>query len=442
MKRVAIIGGGWAGIAAAVYLTQKKYAVSLFEAGRALGGRAKSLVSLENTTAPVWSSDNGQHLILGAYRESFRLMKILGVSPQKQLKELDFQIETPHLFFEGKKSGWHAFLPFFFKKHLQNLSFLKNAQGLTALEKKEALRFLFSLRKAKIFESNLESWLNAYFQPNSLFLNEFLLPLSTAALNTPPQNASALVFQSVLRDSLISLSPQALRFFIPQNGLSSLLPQPATKWLTQHGAQLFLSTRILKLEKTQANTWLLHSQNGAMHVDFDLILLSTMPDAARNLLESAGISFIPPLDFEPVATLYARFEKVHSLKGLHYFDSPFPAWVIPQDEKGVAIVLSATGEWEREWSFSTEKLTQQFKNSIEKRQNQKLGGVLFEKAVQVKKAAFSVRPFLNRPEAGRTPFPGLYLAGDYTIPHYPSTLESAVLSGKIAAQHIKEDFPR
>ena len=61
--RTAVIGGGWAGIAAAVGLTGSGHPVTLFEAGRVLGGRARS-VSLDGRTL-----DNGQHILLGAYRD-------------------------------------------------------------------------------------------------------------------------------------------------------------------------------------------------------------------------------------------------------------------------------------------------------------------------------------------------------------------------------------
>jgi predicted NAD/FAD-binding protein len=75
--RTAVIGGGWAGIAAAVELTGSGHPVTLFEAGRVLGGRARS-VSLDGRTL-----DNGQHILLGAYRDTLDLMRRVGADPEQ-----------------------------------------------------------------------------------------------------------------------------------------------------------------------------------------------------------------------------------------------------------------------------------------------------------------------------------------------------------------------
>ncbi len=443
MKRIAVIGGGWAGIAAAVYLIQKGFSVSLFEAGKNLGGRAKTLPQLKESRAPVWSLDNGQHLLLGAYWQTFQLMKIIKSAPEKVLYELPLQLETPHLLFEYQAPFWHSFLPTILVKPWQNLQFFKQAKGFNAVEKQNALHWLLHLKKNNAPDISVDEWLKNYFSEESLFLHEFLKPLCIAALNTPTHRSSAAIFHQVLCDSLLSYSPKALRFWIARKGLSQVVPEPAKSYLAQKGAQLFFSTRIFKIEQTPAQTWILHYKNGPMHVDFDSIVLAMPADATYQLLKTTQLEhLINPTDCEPVATLYVTFERSVRLKGLHYLNWPFPAFVIPQDENGVAIVLSASGKWQIAWKKSTETLTLQFKRSLEKRQNAPLGNILFSKALCIQKAAWRAAPNLKRKSAGRTSTPGIYLAGDHTILHYPSTLESAVLSGKIAAEHIAEDFPR
>ena len=84
--RVAVIGGGWAGIAAAVDLTEAGRAVTLFEAGRVLGGRARS-VSLDGRTV-----DNGQHILLGAYRDTLDLMRRVGADPERLFDRRPLQV--------------------------------------------------------------------------------------------------------------------------------------------------------------------------------------------------------------------------------------------------------------------------------------------------------------------------------------------------------------
>ncbi len=84
--RTAVIGGGWAGIAAAVELTGSGHPVTLFEAGRVLGGRARS-VSLDGRTL-----DNGQHILLGAYRDTLDLMRRVGADPEQLFDRRPLQV--------------------------------------------------------------------------------------------------------------------------------------------------------------------------------------------------------------------------------------------------------------------------------------------------------------------------------------------------------------
>ena len=88
-RRVAVIGGGWAGCAAAIELAHSGCTVSLFEAARTLGGRARR-VELNGLAL-----DNGQHILLGAYSESLRLMRIAGIDADEALLRLPLQMRYP-----------------------------------------------------------------------------------------------------------------------------------------------------------------------------------------------------------------------------------------------------------------------------------------------------------------------------------------------------------
>jgi len=79
MARLAIIGAGWAGLASAVHATLRGHTVALFEMAAAPGGRARSVFH----DAEVL--DNGQHILIGAYRETLALMRQVGVDPERVL---------------------------------------------------------------------------------------------------------------------------------------------------------------------------------------------------------------------------------------------------------------------------------------------------------------------------------------------------------------------
>ena len=88
-QRVAVIGGGWAGCAAAVQLAAGGAVVTLYEASRTLGGRARAVSSHGMTL------DNGQHILLGAYRETLKLLRLTGIAEKSVLLRLPLQMCYP-----------------------------------------------------------------------------------------------------------------------------------------------------------------------------------------------------------------------------------------------------------------------------------------------------------------------------------------------------------
>ena len=94
--RIAVIGAGWAGCAAAVRATQLGARVTIFEASRSAGGRARSVPCAE---ADGGMLDNGQHILIGAYTQTLALMRTIGASPDALLQRLP--LGTPLLFDVG-----------------------------------------------------------------------------------------------------------------------------------------------------------------------------------------------------------------------------------------------------------------------------------------------------------------------------------------------------
>ena len=92
--KVAVIGAGWGGMAAAVQAAQAGHAVTVFEAGRAPGGRARAVAAQRADGTPVLL-DNGQHILIGAYTECLRLMRAVGVDPDHALLRLPLQLVFP-----------------------------------------------------------------------------------------------------------------------------------------------------------------------------------------------------------------------------------------------------------------------------------------------------------------------------------------------------------
>ena len=223
--RIAVVGGGWAGIAAAVAASEAGHSVTLFEMAPKLGGRARGVDE---------TLDNGQHILIGAYSETLALMRQVGADPEALLRRLPLALVDPHG--NGLRLRAGAPVPAFVRAVLAHRAW---SLGERASVLWAALRWRLSGFEADAALSVAE--LTCGLAPR---VRESLIePLCVAALNTPAHRASAQVFLRVLRDALFS-GPGAADLLLPRAPLSALLPEPAASWLAAAGAELRTPTRV------------------------------------------------------------------------------------------------------------------------------------------------------------------------------------------------------
>ncbi|MDX1574513.1 MAG: FAD-dependent oxidoreductase, partial [Methylophaga sp.] len=231
--RAIIVGGGWSGIATAVELSPH-YDVQIFEAGAVLGGRARS-VRWQNLEV-----DNGQHLMLGAYRQMLNLMQQIGIDANAAFSRqtINLSIFDPQ----------HPLLKISSLGHLpatlnQMIHLYRSAGFKSVL----AVRRLQNQLKKTDNLNNLTvaDLLRLSRQPQRL-IRQLWEPLTLAMLNTPIQTASAEVFANVLNASLFA-GDKALELLIPKQPLGEILPAPAHAYLTKHGAKINLNNRVQSL---------------------------------------------------------------------------------------------------------------------------------------------------------------------------------------------------
>lgn len=395
--KVAVIGGGWAGLAAAVELTAGGARTTIFEAGRVPGGRARE-VSIDGHRL-----DNGQHILLGAYRETLGLMRRVGVDPEQLLDRRPLQVID--------NQGFRLSLPKL-PAPLNVAWGLLGARGVSLAEKLKTALWMESVKGRRFQleeDTTVATWLDRAGQTGAL-RHHLWEPLCLAALNTLAERASAQLFANVLRDSLGSSRRADTDLLIPQCTLGELLPEPAMRWLGEHGAELRLGSRVSQL---------LPDDHGVT-VDgerFDATILATAPRHANQLY--------PALQFtdacEPIATVYLKFRPkttmpfpLHNLLGGH------GQWVVDRGNGLFGCVLSGHGDWE---SLDDEALANTLQNELQFPERAD-----WHKIIREKRATFTAHPGLPRPDF-RTPHSRLFLAGDYTWADYPATLEGAVRSG-------------
>ena len=422
--RVAIVGGGWAGLTVAVELCGAGADVTVFEAAKQLGGRARR-VDIHG-----YDLDNGQHILIGAYRETLRLMRKIGADPDQTLKRLPLDLSYPGAGFRMQLPELPAPL------HLA-VGLLK-AAGSTLSEKLAAVRFMRALQAGSYQldrDCTVTDLLDRNRQHGSLrrYMWE---PLCLAALNTAPENASAQVFANVLRDSLGGRRSDT-DLLLPVTDLNRVFPDAAADYVRAHGGRIELSTRIEHIQAT------LELQGER----FDHVVLAVAPQHAVGLLEkqaeSAAVAgMLADYSYEPIATVYIGYPGSVSLPspmlgldgGQHI---PLGQWVFDRGALGGAqgvmgFVLSARGAWDERGNDALAlALHQELQDSL----RTSLPPPEWHQVIRERRATFSCRPNLPRP-AAETPLKGLWLAGDYVCADYPATLEGAVRSGVSVAQAI------
>lgn len=424
--KVAVIGGGWAGLAAAVELARAGARVTVMEAAKQLGGRARSVAFPDRTL------DNGQHILVGAYRETLRLMKTVGADPERLLKRLPLELNFP-----GHPAAFRLRLPRL-PAPLHLAIGLFAAQGASLGEKLSAARFMRFLQATNYrldADGTVADLLDRHAQRGRL-RRHLWEPLCLAALNTGADSASAQLFANVLRDSLGGGRAET-DLLLPAADLDRLFPQPAAEFIRSHGGNIRLSTRVDRIDDDL-------TINGEA---FERIILAVAPQHAASLLkphtETAAVAaLLAGYAYEPIATVYAGYPAELKL--------PFPMlgldgdgedrlgqWVFDRGALGdvpglMSFVLSARGAWDERDNAA---LSVALHGELEMALRRELPLPRWHQVIRERRATFSCRPNLSRPSA-RTARPGLWLAGDYVCADYPATLESAVRSGVQAARGV------
>lgn len=420
---VAIVGGGWAGLACAVTLADAEVPVTLFESARQLGGRARAVVWDDLTV------DNGQHLMVGAYRETLALLDRLGSLHLIERHPLDLRVP-----------GFRLALPKW-PPPLHLAAGLLGAQGLTWREKLDAILFMQDLKRKGFRLERDQTAADFLKEQPAALVDKLWGPICIAALNTPLALASAQVFCNVLRDSLMGAREDS-DLVLNRTDLGHLLPAAAVAFLRRAGAEIRLSTRVEGI-RAKSRGFLLDGPEER----FGTVVLATHPSQVNGLTEHlpelAGVhDDLSRLAWQPILTLWLRFETPPAfpfpMLGLGPGQAP---WAFERNDLAsgvVSIVESAQGP---HLALAPEALLAAYLTRLASVIGP-LPRLLSWKVITEKRATYACTPGMVRPD-NATPLPGLYLAGDYTDGRdgtltYPATLEGAVRSGVKCARLILE----
>jgi squalene-associated FAD-dependent desaturase len=400
-QRVAVVGAGYAGMAAAVTLAERGVAVTAFESGPVPGGRARRVVSQGNEL------DNGQHILVGAYSELFRLMRAVGV-PSDAVLRLPLELRYPRRFhFRAQR----------FAAPFGLLAGLLFATGASPAERFGAIRFMNAMRRSAFrLERDLpvEELLKQHGQTGAL-AHYLWRPLCISALNTPPALASAQKFLTVLRDALFGDAGSS-DLLLPRVDLSRLFPEPAAEFVRARGGEIRYGSPVRSLSELKPQ--------------FERIIVAVGPHQLKSLVPALGQDYA----YQPIYTCYLQYpEQVKLDFPMLGLADGLVQWVFDRGallgERGrLACVISAQGDHQQ---MTLEELAATCHREL----SQAIPGLpapLWSRVIAEKRATIACTPGLKKISI-ETSIPGVYLAGDYTDPDYPPTLEAAVRSGIRAA---------
>jgi squalene-associated FAD-dependent desaturase len=459
--RVVVIGGGLAGITAALALAEAGDEVTLLEARPRLGGTTTSF-SRDGLTV-----DTGQHVFLRccvAYRE---LLDRLGMSDHARLQDrFDVTVLSPH----GRSRLRRSSLP----GQLQMLPALARYSFLPLLSRAAVSRAALAFGRVKVAdpaadEVRLGDWLSAHGQgerARRVLWDLFVV----ASLNIAGDDASLALAAYVVQQALLGATGAA-DIGVPARPLGELHGDAGAAALARVGVQVRVGAKVAAIE---ASLWrsMTHGQPSMAvndsstalsepappfrvvvrdeeAVDADAVVLAVPHEAAAKLMPEGAL---PREQVDGWAGLGAApIVNVHVIYDRKVMDEPLTAavdspvqWVFDRTEisgfagpgQYLAISLSAADEYV---DTPVEKLREQFLPALE---------ALFPRAAQANVTEFFVTrerraTFRQAPGSGRlrpqaaTDMPGLVLAGAWTATGWPDTMESAVRSGLAAATALR-----
>ena len=429
--RLAVVGAGWAGLAAAVRATQAGHDVTVFETAGMPGGRARSD---HDDGAGDGATDNGQHILLGGYARTLALMRDVGVDVERALLRLPLSMTYP----DGSGFALSPDGP----RLLAAASALWSARGFGWIDKASTL-VMTACWQWRRFRCPPAWTVDAMLRlaPTPRVRRMLIEPLCVAALNMPSAEASAEVFLAVMRDSLFG-ARDASDLLLPQRPLAQLLPLPALEWLRAHGATVHFRSRVTALARDGVRWQVVAGADAAdlrkPEPAFDQVILATpAPEAARltQALAPAWSAAAAALAHEPIVTVVLTAPPrawAAPMLALRGDDTQAPAqfaFKLGDQVDGVdrvTLVVSAAGRWlERGSDAVAAACAAQYREVFGIADGVAVASVRTDKRATFRCTAGVVRPPMDI-------LPGLRAAADYVAGPYPATLEAAVRAGEAA----------
>ena len=414
--RVHVVGAGIAGLACAVRLAREGWSVSLYEAAARAGGRCRSY----SDSKLQRRIDNGNHILLTANKEAISYLEEIGarhsmVGPERAVFPfVDLAGSDP----DGLRWSLQpnpGVVPWWIG------SGARRVPDSGPLDYLAGLRLAFAGPQARVID---------IIDPKTSLFRRFWRPLTVAALNTAPEEASARLLWLVVRETFFK-GEAACRPLIAREGLGDSFVTPALRLLQEADASLTFNSRLRHIGRAGERAGVLDFGEKQIALGpEDRVVLAVTPNVAGDLLPEIEA----PLDSRPIVNAHIVLPRRHLLPEALPFIGLVGGsadWIFVRGDVASLTVSAADDLAElpndevarRLWSDTARALRLDPKETPTIR------------VIKEKRATFAQTPeALRRRAPTRTALKNLFLAGDWTDTGYPATIESAVRSGRAAAR--------
>ena len=396
--RTVVVGGGLAGLAAALELVDAGHEVTLFEARPTLGGKVQTLP--ERAGDPEPPPDNGQHIALGCFDSYLGFLERIGSS--KEVERLPLQLTVVDERGRSATIGY-GLGPLLRYRHVgfvDRLRILRVLARAPRLQPRGGETFGAFLRRHGQTEAAIERFWDVFIRPG---LN----------LRTDDVDAEAAWF-TVVRG--LRSGRAASDLVLPTAPLGQMHGDAAARALDRAGAHVRTSARVEDLAE----------------LDADAVVLALPPDEAGRLLGEEWT-----FEYSPIVSVHLLFDRIVLREPMAALLNSHAHWLFDrgrltghQPVRGQYVTVVSSGAPEL-----LEIRGRELVDLIAGEVTARLGSaeVLWSRVSREPEATIAVRPGLARPAALRDE---AALAGSWLAPPWPPTMEAAVRSGRAAAQML------
>ncbi len=440
-----IAGGGLAGLAAAVMLDELGYKVTLIERKSILGGRTYSFTD-KKTGKTI---DNGQHLMIGAYHETIKLLERVGAK-----HKIKYQIPTivPLLDSKFKRNVFCLrLLPAPLNLALAILFFggmsIKEKFGLIGLSRE--LKKINTGKSDPPLNLTVSKWLQKHAQGEKA-INSFWEPFTMATLNNSVEAASANSLVQVLINSFFAQKRDGFLIF-PKEGLSNVFANPIRKYLELRGHKIITDLGLKEIRILDNKVQAFHLADNT-ELKASLYISALPPRALLNALPRTIVdtdeSFknLEQLTGSPIVSLNLFFDRPVMTDFFIGSSSTTVHWFFNKSDEGRStrneerstrhVVGTISGAYDF-LDKSKEEIVALAMKDLERIYPKVKEAKLTHSLVNIERdATINCSPEIDEIRPRQKVLENFSIVGDWTQTNLPPTIESAVLSSKIAMNSL------